>query len=498
MANHATRQGNEATAPMGKSTVPVLFSLKNVQPLILGAAAVSPSKSIESSTADVVKASVSGGSTPASAVPSPPALENIAVLSRPSKVSYGSQILRTVGTLLLILLVITVVRMSVPSRLQGDKIATQKAAIDASADQQKTTEAKQIATSQIATSQVATSQIATSQVATSQVVVPPLPKLAVSSLDLGTKDEATLVSPSNGMESGLSVGEANSSQESSIARRDVSSGIELSSSPVPTLLAAAPTPAAAAVDSSPAFPNRLQSDRPAVPWTTSGETSLNEKEVEPYTNAPSSEAPYTATRPELYSTNEVRETSTPNLDSSVTDLITLYRNARGNPVAGNSVPAKQLSSSSPVTPAQTTSFAPQSATPYIPTTPYAPLSTATNWPTNSTATPGSNVGSVARSEAILATAPVSNDSLPMAGQSYPPSPKTYEPLTVPAYEQPNVASGTSQNGMNRYQSTLNRQPDGGRSAPITQPKLPYTPVGPAAAGTAGSSFGYPPINVPSN
>lgn len=483
MANNATRQGNEATAPMGKSTVPVLFSLKNVQPLILGASAVSPSKSIASSTADVVKASVSGGSTPASAVPSPPVLENIAVLSRPSKVSYGSQILRTVGTLLLILLVILVVRMSVPSRLQDDKIATQKATIDASADQQKTTEAKQIATSQIATS---------------QVVVPPLPKLAASSLDLGTKNETTLVSPSNGMDTGLSGGEANSSQASSIAKRDVSSGIELSSSLVPTLLAAAPTPAAAAVDSSPAFPNRLQSERPAVPWTTSGETILNEKEVEPYTNAPSSETPYTATRPELYSTNEVRETSTPNLDSSVKDLITLYQNAKGNPVSGNSVPAKQLPSSSPVTPAQTTSFAPQSATPYIPTTPYAPLSTATNWPTNSTATPGSNVGSVARSEAILASAPVNNDSLPMAGQSYPPSPKTYEPLTVPAYEQPNVAAGMSQNGMNRYQSTLNRQPDGGRSAPITQPKLPYTPVGPAAAGSAGSSFGYPPINVPSN
>jgi hypothetical protein len=483
MANNATRQGNEATAPMGKSTVPVLFSLKNVQPLILGASAVSPSKSMASSTADVVKASVSGGSTPASAVPSPPVLENIAVLSRPSKVSYGSQILKTVGTLLLILLVITVVRMSVPSRLQDDKIATQKATIDASADQQKTTESK---------------QIATSQVATSQVVVPPLPKLAVSSLDLGTKDETTLVSPSSGMESGLSGSDANSSQASSIAKRDVSSGIELSSSPVPTLLAAAPTPAAAAVDSSPAFPNRLQSERPAVPWTTLGETILNEKEVEPYTNAPSSEAPYTATRPELYSTNEVRETSTPNLDSSVKDLITLYQNAKGNPVSGNSVPAKQLPSSSPVTPAQTTSFAPQSATPYIPTTPYAPLSTATNWPTNSTATPGSNVGSVARSEAILASAPVNNDSLPMAGQSYPPSPKTYEPLTVPAYEQPNVAAGMSQNGMNRYQSTLNRQPDGGRSAPITQPKLPYTPVGPAAAGSAGSSFGYPPINVPSN
>jgi hypothetical protein len=493
MANNATRQGNEATAPMGKSTVPVLFSLKNVQPLILGASAVSPSKSMASSTADVVKASVSGGSTPASAVPSPPVLENIAVLSRPSKVSYGSQILRTVGTLLLILLVILVVRMSVPSRLQDDKIATQKATIDASADQQKTTEAKQIATSQIATSQVATSQVATSQ-----VVVPPLPKLAASSLDLGTKNETTLVSPSNGMDTGLSGGEANSSQASSIAKRDVSSGIELSSSLVPTLLAAAPTPAAAAVDSSPAFPNRLQSERPAVPWTTLGETILNEKEVEPYTNAPSSEAPYTATRPELYSTNEVRETSTPNLDSSVKDLITLYQNAKGNPVSGNSVPAKQLPSSSPVTPAQTTSFAPQSATPYIPTTPYAPLSTATNWPTNSTATPGSNVGSVARSEAILASAPVNNDSLPMAGQSYPPSPKTYEPLTVPAYEQPNVAAGMSQNGMNRYQSTLNRQPDGGRSAPITQPKLPYTPVGPAAAGSAGSSFGYPPINVPSN
>jgi hypothetical protein len=475
---------------MGKSTVPVLFSLKNVQPLILGASPVSPSKD-KTPTTDIAKASAASPSTPASSAlassgPHKPALEDTTVLSRPTKVPYGGQILRTSGTVLLILLVILVVRMSVPGGSKDAKIAAQNSASDTSTDQQKTTKAE--------------------ETSTSQVIVPPLPQSVVSSVDIRPKDDGILISSTKELERGLSGGDANLQRESSFVereslKRESLTGIELSSSPVPTLLAAAPAPATAPSADNPAFPSSLQVERPVVPWPSLSESSANERNemvVQPYTNAPPDEVPpYTLASPELHSANDVRETSTPNLDS-MADLITLYRNARGNTASSGNMPARQVPSGSSATQAQTTSFAPQSPSPYIPTTPYAPLSSATNWPASSNAIPSSQVGSVTRSEALPATAPVNNNSLPMSGQSYPPSQKNYEPLTVPAYEQPSNASGLSQNGMNRYQAPVIRQPDGGSSAPITQPKLPYTPVGPTATGTTGSSFGYPPINVPSN
>jgi hypothetical protein len=485
MANRTIRQGNEAIPPMGKSTVPVLFSLKNVQPLILAASPASPSKdktpTIGMAKASVASPSALASSATASSEPNKPAFEDTVVLSRPTKVPYGGQILRTVGTVLLILLVIVVVRMSVPVGSKDAKIAAQNSASDASADQQKTTKAE--------------------ETSTSQVIVPPLPELVVSPADVRPKDESMLLSPSHELERGLSGGEANLHRESSSVERESFSAIELNSSPVPTLLAAAPAPTPPSPVDNPDFPKSLQVERPVVPWPSLSEsnaTERNETVVQPYTNAPAEEVPpYTPALPELHSANDVRETSTPNLDS-MADLITLYRNARGNTESSSNIPARQVPSGSSATQAQTTSFAPQSPTPYIPTTPYAPLSSATNWPTSPNAIPSSQVGSVTRSDALPTTAPVNNNSLPMSGQSYPPSQKTYEPLTVPAYEQPSNASGLSQNGMNRYQATLIRQPDGGSSVPITQPKQPYTPVGPTATGTTGASFGYPPINVPSN
>jgi hypothetical protein len=511
MANHATKQGNEALRPMGSNTVPVLFSLKNVQPLILNAPPASPTKE-KAPTADQEKASVASHSGFVAASANLQAPADTAALSRPTKVTRGSPILRTVGTVLLVLLVILVIRMSVPGGSQNSKLATQKSSDDASGDSQKLPELATKPTSLIAATPV------------SQVVVPALPLLAESTVNLEQKADSILLAPISGAEDvkaqaqvSLQLGSVSTERPAS-TEQEALPNLELSGgSPVPTLLAAVPSGSSATAtpgSPNPGFPSRLQSESPAASSLTLGESAPSGLMNQPRSDtSPATMSPYTATRPELHSTNDIRETSTPNLDS-MEDLITLYRkglvdgpSAPTAPVASGSTSARQVSTGSSPQQSQSGSIATQSSAPFIPTTPYAPLSSATNWPTTSIAIPSSQVGGVARSEAVSPSVPVNNNTLPMSGQSYPPPQRSYEPLTLPTQDSSSNASGLSQNGMNRYQATI-RQPNDGSSAPITQPKLPYTPVGPSATsptatapastGTTGSSFGYPPINVPSN
>jgi hypothetical protein len=189
------------------------------------------------------------------------------------------------------------------------------------------------------------------------------------------------------------------------------------------------------------------------------------------------------------------------------DLITLYRRglvdgsgAAAASVANSGMPARQVSAGNSIEQHQPTSIAQRSSSTFLPTTPYAPLSAETNWQNTSIASPSSQVEGVSRSEAVLPTGSVTNGTLPMSWQSYPPPQRTYEPLTLPSPEASINTSGLSEN---RYQASLIRQPNHGSLTPIVQPKSPYTPVGasvtsPVPTGAAGTSFGYPPINVPSN
>lgn len=511
MANHSTKQGNEALRPMGSSNVPVLFSLKNVQPLILNTPAATPSNE-KTPTVESQKAGVASHSSleAAGAIQQVPV--DAAALSRPTKVTRGSPILRTVGTVLLVLLVILVVRMSVPGGSQNSQLAAQKSSGDVSVESQQLPELAAKQSSPIAAKPA------------SQVVVPALPLLAESMVDVKQKADSMLLAPAKGaedvkanVESSLQLGSVSKERQES-SEQDALPSLELSSdSPVPALLAAVPSGSSAADAPgfpNPGSPNRLQSESPAPSSLTLGESAPNDLLNQPRSNtSPASMSPYTATRPELHSANDIRETSTPNLDS-MEDLITLYRkglvdgsSAPTSPVAGGSTSARQVSTGSSPQQSQSSSFAPQASAPFVPTTPYAPLSSATNWPTSSIAIPSSQVGGVARSEVVSPAVPVNNNPLPMAGQSYPPPQKSYEPLNLPTHEPATNSSGLSQNGMNRYQATI-RQPNDGSSAPIAQPKLPYTPVGPSATvpsafvpastGASGSSIGYPPINVPSN
>ncbi len=89
-----------------------------------------------------------------------------------------------------------------------------------------------------------------------------------------------------------------------------------------------------------------------------------------------------------------------------------------------------------------------------------------------------------------------NDSRMMSGRPYPPLPREYPPLTIPAYEQ-NALSGRQgfsnttptspmirqpANGSNRYQSI---------SPQTSTTPIPYTPIAPPQS---GNSIGYPPGN----
>lgn len=93
-----------------------------------------------------------------------------------------------------------------------------------------------------------------------------------------------------------------------------------------------------------------------------------------------------------------------------------------------------------------------------------------------------------------------NNAMIMSGQAYPPVPKDYHSLPIPAYEQSAIDSRQgapvstqsasmirqpSTGGSNRYQGGLIQQPSSN--------KAPYTPIGNATPpNQSGSSFGYPP------
>ncbi len=117
--------------------------------------------------------------------------------------------------------------------------------------------------------------------------------------------------------------------------------------------------------------------------------------------------------------------------------------------------------------------------------------------------PASPISSVSSVSENYPTSPTSafqtnnvTDGRMMSGRPYPPLPKEYPALTIPAYEQ-NALSGrqglsnpnpTTQlirqpaNGSNRYQSI---------SPQTSTAPIPYTPIAPSQS---GNSIGYPPGN----
>ena len=89
-----------------------------------------------------------------------------------------------------------------------------------------------------------------------------------------------------------------------------------------------------------------------------------------------------------------------------------------------------------------------------------------------------------------------NDSQMMSGRPYPPIQKEYQALTIPAYEQ-NALSGRQGYSNTTQSNQLIRQPDSGPNRyqsigpPTSTTTIPYTPIAPTQS---GNSIGYPPGN----
>jgi hypothetical protein len=496
MVNQARKNGSEALRPMSNNAVPVLFSLKNVQPLILGASPVAATKEKgQSADAPVPMNSMGASAEKANQAGTVPnSSDEPPIAFRPTKVQSAGPLLRTVGTVLLILLVILVVRMSVPSGAQDEKIAASTSSKEAVAN------SNELASNRLGSASVQESSPPMPSLPHLGISVPTLPALASSSGAGQSADELVLAPK----EMGLELAEQKPETSLRLGYGEMESGSlpkPNTTSPVPALLAAAPSNSMTSAQS--AFPQSETHNSPSVPSLDSRETNSTEM-ILPYTNAPEVQlAPYGVSRPEIRSTNNVRETSTPNLDN-MDELFSLYRKGKEDgisaqdgqlttnaaPSFSGNVPARQVSMSNSL--ASSNTMAPTS-----PPAPYVPIGNPTNWPTNSlspaslTGMPSQGVGASPAGSAV-------NNSMPMAGQSYPPPQRVYEPLTVPAYEQAMTNSSSGPNGVNRYQSSMIRQPSSPTTAPIAQPRMPYSPVGPTATGTPGASYGYPPINVPSN
>lgn len=112
----------------------------------------------------------------------------------------------------------------------------------------------------------------------------------------------------------------------------------------------------------------------------------------------------------------------------------------------------------------------------------------------SSVAPGSENNSTSASNAFRPN--VANDSQMMSGRPYPPMQKEYQALSIPAYEQ-NALSGRQGYSNITQSNQLIRQPESGPNryqsiGPQTSTTtIPYTPIAPTQS---GNSIGYPPGN----
>lgn len=192
-------------------------------------------------------------------------------------------------------------------------------------------------------------------------------------------------------------------------------------------------------------------------------------------------------KPAQETANKIIDTSAPNLSTS--QLIAAYQ-------AMNGTVNKNASSGVEAMPVSAPSTAPQNGAPTTSLVPYVPIHSSPSAPTGqlSNPIPAAIQQPVQNSSAISSA--MSSSTL-MSGEAYPPMPKyqpnTSVPLAIPAYEQ-------NAQGMNNNPASMIRQPGvgnsnryNGTSVQQPAPKQPYTPMyGAPTSSTVGNSSGYPP------
>lgn len=468
MTNDMTARKSPTNRTRDWGNTPILFSLKNVQPLLV-AAPPRPEGNVGA------PASVAANDSPSPAsIPVPFSLEPEGPRVKPKPASkLGGLLKNSIAATLLILLVILVIRISVNDG-PVEKSTAQVPALP-----------------EIEISPPGTSSV--------PAVAPAIPTLGTAQSTAATPAIPTLVAAAVPEET---------------PKTDVSNAADVSSSKEPSEIAAVPSvnPPLLLTASN---PNPEPASTPAIGAGIAIPSSDDRDAKETSLAAPSFPAQQarmpagvdggsggteTSPSPAVQSAGSglnisVHSTSTPDLPTE--SVIELWNRANGNPTGGQLATAKQPV---PYTPVSNSSAAP------VPTGGYQPISTGWDLVPPTVPITGSTspvaAGGTTPSWNNLTPAGQATSNTTLSGQPYPPKTQDYRPLTVQPNEQ--FAAPTSSTGtVNRYQPI--RQPGAApttsTSSPTAQPKAPYVPMGtqglgpsPSGATTPnGTSFGYPAI-----
>ncbi len=477
------------------SSVPVLFSLRNVQPLIVGSGAKEPAsqstrgsqKQSEVVNQDAVTSILpelqSQATPPASDVIPPMTSGRTAYPSRISNRVYNATI-----AVLAVILCMLILRNSSPST--HDKLAKSGLAVPSVPETTTTPAGTTSIPAGLASSTTDAPPFQLSPSAPSTVVESTSNSIAnqVSSSGQSQSESSSTSSSSPILLEPSTTHVASSEEEApsgfmlTPASQDASTQPQVTAKPAfaPTLLEVAGSTTIPTAPQADEFPLALESPTAGSVETNPPQTISNSGS----TARPDSTAaqPPQATKGAVPG-NQIFDTGVP---LTTRDLIALHRTnaANADPQMQNA-PAMVQSTAQSIAPSPTTNPAfNQARSPYVPTMPVSgPTSLPVAVPTNPQV---------------------------LSGQAYPPLSKELNPLTIPAYEQNalNSRNGLSLqnaqnpllkqpagNNSNRYQGILIQQPsNASQSAPTTgAPTAPYVPIGPAPT-QSGNSVGYPPSN----
>jgi len=460
-------------APVGtEKSVPVLFSLKNVQPLILHGTNSLPTNqksSNESNGSSVSSDSIEVVQPSAKAAPT---------TSQPQLASRFSYIQNVVATTLVVLLILFVIKLSIPEK-KGDSQGAdfEVATLPASSLQNQNISASVPIP---APSPPSVSPLPSNRVSSNQPVLQNPSVLSAELTPSESRDNPKLLDPPKQDSSpipaapvlltGTSKSRSDTLDPATATVSKVSGENSLSSlasqESVPSLAVSA-----SATPNNVLTPNQLNLAKPAI-------TAEQPKLQASVGNARPAET-----------TPQPRSTAAPDLQSmDINDFFAMHEKS------------KQLDSASgrdhrqaiPVTPTSTSGSGAFSNAPKA--TPYRPILGDALSPAF-LAPPGSAGNLNIVDTGLPPIAP----SVPFAGQSYPPTNVQDNLTTVPDYGQPITSS--QMNLSNRYQPTVKQPATGSGANPstgISQPKVPYSPIGttnttqPTIIQPSGASFGYPP------
>lgn len=462
----------------GTGSVPVLFSLRNVQPNIVGGIANAAKTAVATPIGQAEKATAKVESTPVAA----PAVA--AAQPAPKTAANSNRSFNVVVGLLVIALCLLVIRNTQSSKnganaaIASNSSSTTQTAIKAEANSLG-------APPPIANTSLSNAANAPANAPAKVDPFPPLPNLQPPTLQLaeqkkpetkpvelgsfGTPNQvpssdsmASLdlndpLSPDNNTKDPISL----RGTTTATAPDSLTSTEQNVVQAKPSLLLPSSKPETLPANPTLSFPEQRLAWNPAAP-VNSNTTSPNQSNS---TEPRGSSAPTT--------TGEPMDTGATLTTRELIDLRNRsYQAPTANPPSGQSYPNMSSEPNLSVSPVSNVisrgsgNTLPNSSNPYqpipnnLPPSPYQPIQNNNNTPS--------------------AYQPIPSDSTILSGRSYPPLPQENPALKVPLYEQ---------SVSNASQSQMIRQPGSNRYPAAVAPQVPYTPVAPPQG---GNSFGYPP------